>query len=518
MRRFSAQTVGWYAIVLEVLFIVVLYVLLYANVQSIERMVGDSREAHLPSIQEGQRTLLNMEYLRHAVSLLRQAPNETGLYATAAGIRALLAEVSFDRRVDGATLRDLNGPVRELGESRRRVLELHARLLEGLHAFLVGYGVSGGRMDAAEEAALWRECANLAENTAPALRERIRRMTDAVPAADGNALEPPARRMLDVMDELLQEDQRSRKLNEEILERLTAFRVAASDSEVKLIYGELSSISQHAEKIRQVALHLCIGLTGGLAVLSWLLHRYLFLPVMQASRVLSDILNGRKVERYPSSCIRELDSMLQVLPLVQRDMLAKDARSSRLEKEQEKLRSMSFRDSLTGLSNRRALDMLLKGGVPGESVAILMFDIDFFKQYNDTLGHLAGDEALRRVGEIAMRHADASCTPFRYGGEEFVIIFQGEGAERDKVRAVARSILTTLEAAAIPHPASPWGRLSVSIGLAFRAPGLTSLHETLDQADKALYRAKSRGRHRVEEVEDPEDSRAYGFVPPPKSA
>ena len=66
--------------------------------------------------------------------------------------------------------------------------------------------------------------------------------------------------------------------------------------------------------------------------------------------------------------------------------------------------------------------------------------------------------------------------------------------------------MARLASASIPHPASPWGRLTVSIGLAFRAPGLTSLHETLDQADKALYRAKSRGRHRVEEAEDSDDA------------
>ena len=67
---------------------------------------------------------------------------------------------------------------------------------------------------------------------------------------------------------------------------------------------------------------------------------------------------------------------------------------------------------------------------------------------------------------------------------------------------MARDLMAALASANIPHPASPWGRLTVSVGLAFRAPGLTSLHETLDQADKALYRAKSRGRHRVEEMED----------------
>lgn len=507
MKHISAQTVSWCSIVLEGLFILFLYALLYANVQSIERMVGESREAHLPAIQDGQRTLLNLEYLRHSVALLRQAPNEEFLRGALTGIRALLAEVSFDRRVDGATLQDLNKPIRELSDSRRRALRLYARLLDDMHVFLAGYAGAGGSADAAAVAALWQECVNLTENSAPALRDRLRQMTDSVPAAAGRErLLGPEQRLLDTMSELHTEDMRSRQLNETILERLTSLRVAASDSAVKLIYGELASISQHAERIRQVVFHLCIGLTCGLVMLSWLLHRHIFRPIMQASGVLADILDGRSVTRYPASRIRELDSMIQALPLLRRVMLAKDARSSRLEKEQEQLKSMSFRDSLTGLSNRRALDMLLKGGVPEESVAILMFDIDLFKQYNDTLGHLAGDEALRRVGEIAMRHAGPNCTPFRYGGEEFVMIFQGDEARPDKVRAVARALIAMLENAGIPHPASPWGRLTVSVGLAFRSPGLTSLHETLDLADKALYRAKSRGRHRVEEAEDSDDA------------
>lgn len=503
MKHISARTVSWCSLALEGLFLVILYALLYANVQSIERMVGESREAHLPSIQEGQRTLLNLEYLRHGVTLLRQAPNEELLRGTLTGIRALLAELSFERRVVGATVQDLNKPIRELSASRRRALRLHARLLEDMHIFLAACAGAGGGADAGVAAALWRDGVNVTENSAPALRERLRQLTDSVPDGAGReSLREPTRRLLDTMSELHQEDMRSRKLSETILDRLTAFRVAASDSEVKLIYGELASISQNAERIRQVVFHLCIGLACGLVILSWLLHRHILQPIMQASGVLADIMNGRSVSRYPASRIRELDRMIQALPLLRRVMLAKDARSSRLEKEQEQLKSMSFRDALTGLSNRRALDMLLKGGVPEESVAILMFDIDLFKQYNDTLGHLAGDEALRRVGEIAMRHADASCTPFRYGGEEFVMIFQGEGARPDKVRAVARALMTTLEAAAIPHPASPWGRLTVSVGLAFRSPGLTSLHETLDQADKALYRAKSHGRNRMEEAEE----------------
>lgn len=144
MKRFSARTVSWYSIVLEGLFIVVVYAFLYASVQSIERMVGESREAHLPSIQEGQRTLLNLEYLRHSVSQLRQAPNEEYLRSTYTGIRALLAEISFDKRMDDSTLRDLSSPIRELYDSRNRVVQLYGQLLESVHTFLADYDKLGG--------------------------------------------------------------------------------------------------------------------------------------------------------------------------------------------------------------------------------------------------------------------------------------------------------------------------------------------------------------------------------------
>ena len=464
-------------------------------------MVGESREAHLPSIQEGQRTLLNLEYLRHSISLLRQAPNEEFLRSTMIGIRALLAEVVFDRRVDGSTLKDLSAPVRELGVSRSRALRLHAVLLGRIHSFLSVCEKHGGNADAATSAALWRGCMNLTEYSAPELEERMQDMTASLPAERRDAARIAARRVLEVAASLREEDARSGRLTEDILARLTAFRVAKSDSEVKLIYGELATISQNAEKIHTVALHLCIGLTCFLALLGWLLHRHLLQPIMQAARTLSDIRNGRQVVSFPSSKIRELDSMIQVLPLLHHDIQAKDARSSELEKEQEKLMDMSFRDALTGISNRRALDTLLKNGLADKNAAILMFDIDLFKQYNDSLGHLAGDEALRRVGEIASRCAGQFCTPYRYGGEEFVIICHGEGARPERVREVAHNLMNLLEAARISHPASPWGRLTMSIGIAFRPTGVSSLHEVLDQADKALYRAKSRGRHRIEEAE-----------------
>ena len=207
MKRFSARTVSWYSIVLEGLFIVVVYAFLYASVQSIERMVGESREAHLPSIQEGQRTLLNLEYLRHSVSQLRQAPNEEYLRSTYTGIRALLAEISFDKRVDDSTLRDLGSPIRELYDSRNRVVQLYGQLLESVHTFLAGYDKAGGSISAEAVAGLWQNCVNLTENSAAALRERIRQLADGVSDAGKSVLAPLVQRILSIMDALRREEQ-----------------------------------------------------------------------------------------------------------------------------------------------------------------------------------------------------------------------------------------------------------------------------------------------------------------------
>ncbi|MGH9398989.1 MAG: GGDEF domain-containing protein, partial [Thermoanaerobaculia bacterium] len=132
----------------------------------------------------------------------------------------------------------------------------------------------------------------------------------------------------------------------------------------------------------------------------------------------------------------------------------------------------------------------------GAPLAVALFDLDRFKSVNDSLGHAAGDLAIRRFGEIlrtAVRVTDVAC---RYGGEEFAILFPASDAL--SARAVAERVRLALEAEGFQFDAVPF-RITVSAGIADLAGAEPAgRDEILFRADKALYAAKERGRNRVE--------------------
>lgn len=175
--------------------------------------------------------------------------------------------------------------------------------------------------------------------------------------------------------------------------------------------------------------------------------------------------------------------------------------SQRLQLEAQ-LQRLSQQDGLTGLYNRRYFDSQLNSEWrrlrrQGSSLTLLMLDIDYFKSYNDRLGHLAGDDALRQVSEVLhhslQREGDSAC---RYGGEEFAIILADTGLEGGI--NVASRVQQQLEALNLTHPASPLGHLTLSIGLAVAEPGSGgSPNQLVAHCDQALYRAKHEGRNRT---------------------
>ena len=157
-------------------------------------------------------------------------------------------------------------------------------------------------------------------------------------------------------------------------------------------------------------------------------------------------------------------------------------------------------DHLTGLANRRVFDMTLRDEARRHSrrsqpLALLLIDVDFFKQYNDRYGHLEGDRVLQRIAAILKRSAQrVADLAARYGGEEFALLLpmtEAAGAEQ-----IARSILAALESECIPHERSHAGCLTVSIGIAcWPAAFPLDREELLKEADQALYRAKDAGRN-----------------------
>ncbi|SDH59452.1 diguanylate cyclase [Pseudomonas panipatensis] len=166
-------------------------------------------------------------------------------------------------------------------------------------------------------------------------------------------------------------------------------------------------------------------------------------------------------------------------------------------------------DGLTGLSNRRHFDEYLemewRRALRDQSqLSLVLIDVDYFKAFNDTFGHLAGDEALRRVA-AAIREScgRSSDLPARYGGEEFAIILPGTSP--GGARLLGEKLRLTIQAMAIRHETpQPGSVLSVSVGVATLTPQAgEGCRRLIEMADRALYNAKRGGRNRLGVVEAP---------------
>ncbi|CAD5355210.1 GGDEF domain-containing protein [Enterobacter cancerogenus] len=161
-----------------------------------------------------------------------------------------------------------------------------------------------------------------------------------------------------------------------------------------------------------------------------------------------------------------------------------------------RLDALAHLDALTQTANRRAMETLLEDATERKKAfSLIMLDVDFFKRYNDTYGHQAGDACLTSVAQVLKQSVRTpNDVVSRYGGEEFVVILFDcplRGAEQ-----VALRIQEKLRAAAIPHSASNASEyVTVSMGIAEMAEGLAGT-ELLARADAALYRAKEAGRDR----------------------
>lgn len=163
---------------------------------------------------------------------------------------------------------------------------------------------------------------------------------------------------------------------------------------------------------------------------------------------------------------------------------------------------MALEDALTQLANRRHFDFFLDTEVTRtkrklDGTALIMIDVDLFKNYNDHYGHVQGDECLKTVGAIIKKNANRiGDLAARYGGEEFAIVL----TDTDYVGAflLAERIRLDLENSKIPHSESPLGVVTISIGIStlsgaeFETPA-----DLINTADKALYVAKSSGRNRT---------------------
>jgi diguanylate cyclase (GGDEF)-like protein/PAS domain S-box-containing protein len=205
--------------------------------------------------------------------------------------------------------------------------------------------------------------------------------------------------------------------------------------------------------------------------------------------------------------VRRPDGSVDSLVGFMFDITARKQAEDKILQLQRELEVLSYRDSLTGVANRRMFDTLYpveweKARSSGAPLSLVVIDIDYFKQYNDHYGHVQGDECLRRVAQAM----DAGATKprdlcARLGGEEFVLLLPATDA--DAARTVAERCRKLLRQQELPHARSGTGRtVTVSMGAGTIVPGAQDdALVFLDRIDRRLYQAKSAGRDRICDVE-----------------
>lgn len=169
------------------------------------------------------------------------------------------------------------------------------------------------------------------------------------------------------------------------------------------------------------------------------------------------------------------------------------------------LKKLALTDQLTGLYNRHGFDgkltqLMKKTDESNGLLALIFVDIDYFKRYNDSLGHLVGDQCLMAIsaGLLALRR-NADDLIVRFGGEEFLMVFYQEDGDQDALIADVKHISPAISGLNIPHPSSNIDEnVTASAGVCiYQAKSTTKRTQLMQSADKALYQAKTAGRNQV---------------------
>lgn len=230
---------------------------------------------------------------------------------------------------------------------------------------------------------------------------------------------------------------------------------------------------------------------GGLPEGHFPLYRHMSCPVFDRGKLVCIIGVGNKESDYTKLDVEVTEILSSIIWIIFQQRKAREV-----------LEKYSFEDPLTGIGNRRRFDEVMAAEWNRlrrikKPLALIMFDIDFFKKYNDSVGHSAGDACLTRVAKALQKaFRRTGELVIRFGGEEFIAIVPYCSAQDAAKHAeLARK---SIEDLALPHPNSPIAKyVTVSVGVASMIPNAKPFEELIKLADKQLYQAKSAGRNKV---------------------
>ncbi len=281
------------------------------------------------------------------------------------------------------------------------------------------------------------------------------------------------------------------------LSRITQLDLGViAEKERKKAYAEIS-------ELHNLTIALVAGLLIVIGLIAYLLGSTIVYPLNQLIRGADQVAGGNMDFDLPEVGGGEVRHLTKVfnnmLERLRQNRAILDKNNEILREKNKELQELSIRDSLTGLHNRRHLIETLTQEISrskryGNSLSLLMIDIDYFKRYNDSYGHLAGDEALKTMAVILGKTLRSNDCSARYGGEEFAIMLPA--TESEGARQMAERIRQKFEETSFTWEGRT-EKITVSIGIGTFPENSDDLNSLIGNADAALYQAKKAGRNQV---------------------
>ncbi|MGA8899689.1 GGDEF domain-containing protein [Bradyrhizobium sp.] len=227
-----------------------------------------------------------------------------------------------------------------------------------------------------------------------------------------------------------------------------------------------------------------------------------------ATERLSKAVDRDQVMKVVDSLVKTTHEMRDTTKALEERLVLSKTEINNLQQSLEAIRAESLTDPLTGLGNRKYFDHSLETAVAdaistGEPLSLMMFDIDHFKSFNDSYGHLTGDQVLRLVGMSLKQSIKGQDITARYGGEEFAVVLPNTALRQ--ALTVADHIRRAVMSKELKKKSTGeiLGRVTISVGVSMLKPG-DDMDSLIDRADACLYAAKRGGRNRVVCEADPE--------------
>ncbi|MFN3345290.1 MAG: diguanylate cyclase [Chloroherpetonaceae bacterium] len=369
---------------------------------------------------------------------------------------------------------------------------------------------------------LWKYVAsgnpNWLKDAQEAKRTLERNITELLQVAEGNIeLTNTVQRIQSMQEEYFRKaeviaqskgtiDEKSSKLTKEYNELLVkVFNETNRLNESKQNNLRKASVSvrEQVNELREVSLVLAAIFLPILLIVGFVIYSTTASPIEKLTRIIKSVSENDFKDM--SAVVKGSEEFIEKRK--SNDEISRLARALRnfgqqIEDKTNELERLIITDEKTKLFNFRHFKSELQSEIArakrfGESVSLIMIDADKFKHYNDTNGHVLGDEALIKMAKLMKSICRETDKPARFGGEEFAILLPKTG--KDEAIVFAERIRKAIEEAVfVNQEKQPGGNFTASLGVATYPEDCTDAETLINAADKALYKAKEKGRNRVE--------------------